>query len=269
MSESSTRGLYRKFNVLRTEARLRELLQELLEAAEDFRIHAVPFRIEDCEKEAALITVRDKVRGLLVRSVVVSREEPQMQNTEGGARIQTGPPMEETEHEAIRDAILTYVPLDRRAAWTNDKLASLAAAHAADSDSMDLITNDHVDQRQALAKALRERDTLKDERAEAMKVLAPNVPESGLVDACRQVKQVAISEAGNSTDLESRLSSLLRDLRAMGEQWQGDHHDSAAFADNDQGQAPPQNVIHARGLAMAFQTCSEELIARLAREQEP
>lgn len=53
---------------------------------------------------------------------------------------------------------------------------------------------------------------LKTERDDAIKVLAPNMPESGLVDACRQIKQVAISEADNATQLEkevTRLSSLL------------------------------------------------------------
>lgn len=42
------------------------------------------------------------------------------------------------------------------------------------------------------------------ERDEALAVLAPNMPGSGLVDACRQVKQVAISEAGNSSDWMTR-----------------------------------------------------------------
>jgi hypothetical protein len=43
------------------------------------------------------------------------------------------------------------------------------------------------------------------EIAEAMTVLAPNMPSSGLVDACKQVKQAAISEANNSTKLEADL----------------------------------------------------------------
>jgi len=46
------------------------------------------------------------------------------------------------------------------------------------------------------------------EIADAMAVLQPNMPESGLVDACKQVKQVAISEADNSNVLESRLAAL-------------------------------------------------------------
>ena len=49
---------------------------------------------------------------------------------------------------------------------------------------------------------------LQQERDEAMQVLAPNMPESGLVDACRQVKQVAISEADNAEHAEAALSAL-------------------------------------------------------------
>lgn len=62
----------------------------------------------------------------------------------------------------------------------------------------------------AVAEALRLRDAqheaevirLNAERDEALEVLAPNMPENGLVDACRQVKQVAISEADNAYRLE-------------------------------------------------------------------
>lgn len=63
--------------------------------------------------------------------------------------------------------------------------------------------------------------TLTQERGEAMKVLAPNMPESGLIDACRQVKQVAVSEAGNSTDwmnraeaAEARCAEVTKDVYA-------------------------------------------------------
>lgn len=47
-------------------------------------------------------------------------------------------------------------------------------------------------------------ERLAHEQQEAMAVLAPNMPESGLVDACRQIKQVAISEADNSTQFMAR-----------------------------------------------------------------
>lgn len=43
---------------------------------------------------------------------------------------------------------------------------------------------------------------------EAMAVLVPNMPESGLVDACKQVKQVAVSEADNSSNLEAQLAAV-------------------------------------------------------------
>lgn len=53
------------------------------------------------------------------------------------------------------------------------------------------------------------------EIARAMQVLAPNVPESGLEDACRQVKQVAISEADNSATLERALARVQASLDAV------------------------------------------------------
>lgn len=59
-----------------------------------------------------------------------------------------------------------------------------------------------------LAQAEAALTTLRAEVAEALKVLDPNVPESGLVDACKQVKQVAISEADNSEVAEAQLAAL-------------------------------------------------------------
>ncbi len=44
------------------------------------------------------------------------------------------------------------------------------------------------------------------EIARAMAVLQPNAPESGLEDACRQVKQVAISAMGNCETLQAALA---------------------------------------------------------------
>ena len=56
------------------------------------------------------------------------------------------------------------------------------------------------------------------ERGEAMLVLNPSMPESGLVDACRQVKQAAISEADNSSVLERKLAEAeAREWRAFEE----------------------------------------------------
>ena len=49
---------------------------------------------------------------------------------------------------------------------------------------------------------------LQAERDAAMSVLAPNMPTSGLSDACRQVKQAAISDRDNCEKLESRLAAL-------------------------------------------------------------
>jgi hypothetical protein len=49
-----------------------------------------------------------------------------------------------------------------------------------------------------------ERDQQAGEIAAAMAVLKPNMPESGLVDACKQVKQAAISAMDNSDVLERK-----------------------------------------------------------------
>jgi hypothetical protein len=57
------------------------------------------------------------------------------------------------------------------------------------------------------------------ERDEAMDVLNPNVRESGLVDACRQVKQVAISEADNAQSAEASLADMVRALRELEAEW--------------------------------------------------
>ncbi len=53
------------------------------------------------------------------------------------------------------------------------------------------------------------------EIATAMKVLAPNVPESGLVDAARQVKQVAICEAENSTMLDRKCQEQAQEIERL------------------------------------------------------
>lgn len=50
-------------------------------------------------------------------------------------------------------------------------------------------------------------DALEAEVKEAMSVLKPNMPENGLVDACRQVMQAKISAIGNCEDLEKLLAA--------------------------------------------------------------
>lgn len=60
-------------------------------------------------------------------------------------------------------------------------------------------------------------DAAKRERDEAMRVLAPNVPESGLVDACRQIKQAAISEADNSSVCEAKITAAQAENTALRE----------------------------------------------------
>lgn len=49
---------------------------------------------------------------------------------------------------------------------------------------------------------------LEAETAEAMLVLDPSMPESGLVDACRQVKQAAVSHAENCETLERKILEM-------------------------------------------------------------
>lgn len=49
----------------------------------------------------------------------------------------------------------------------------------------------------------------------AMRVLNPNVPTSGLVDAARQVKQVAIVEAENSLMLEKKLQQQQQEIERL------------------------------------------------------
>lgn len=73
----------------------------------------------------------------------------------------------------------------------------------------------HLGQRLTAERALTAADereaALREEIATAMTVLKPNMPESGLVDACKQVKQVAISEADNSEKFEAALAEAQRE----------------------------------------------------------
>ena len=55
---------------------------------------------------------------------------------------------------------------------------------------------------------------LEAERERCLDVLAPSVRESGLEDACRQVKQAAISEAQNAEALEAEVLDLRTKLAA-------------------------------------------------------
>lgn len=57
--------------------------------------------------------------------------------------------------------------------------------------------------------------TLTEEREQALDILTPNMRESGLLDACRQVKQVAISEAANSTWCEADSDRLKLEIVAL------------------------------------------------------
>lgn len=75
-------------------------------------------------------------------------------------------------------------------------------------------------ERMARTKAEATVERLTRERNEALKVLAPNMPESGLVDACKQVKQVAISEADNAEQAESALHALQVGGQQIVEQWE-------------------------------------------------
>lgn len=65
-------------------------------------------------------------------------------------------------------------------------------------------------QRRQLAEAQDKIISLLKEQADAMAVLKPNMPESGLVDACKQVKQVAISAMDNCRESERLISDHTR-----------------------------------------------------------
>lgn len=62
--------------------------------------------------------------------------------------------------------------------------------------------------RASVADLTTSRDALQGELDKALKVLAPSMPESGIEDAARQVKQAAISAAGNCDDLEAQVKAL-------------------------------------------------------------
>lgn len=69
---------------------------------------------------------------------------------------------------------------------------------------------------------LRALDAANEQIDAAMKVLDPAMPESGIEDAARQVKQVAITEADNCNILTERLreaEEALRDIRSY-KSWQ-------------------------------------------------
>ena len=51
--------------------------------------------------------------------------------------------------------------------------------------------------------------------AEAIEALQPNMPTSGLVDACRQVKQVAISEADNAEKAEHCIQQQAQAIQTL------------------------------------------------------
>ncbi|MFZ2738046.1 MAG: hypothetical protein WAY02_07390, partial [Burkholderiaceae bacterium] len=66
----------------------------------------------------------------------------------------------------------------------------------------------------AIEDAERRLREMQEQTSEAIKILNPNMPESGLLDACRQVKQVAISEADNSEKLEAEVLALRAQIKA-------------------------------------------------------
>lgn len=68
---------------------------------------------------------------------------------------------------------------------------------------------------EALKAELAENARLVQEREAAMAVLAPSMPSQGLVDAARQVKQVAIAEKANAEALEAKNVLLSTKLTAV------------------------------------------------------
>lgn len=103
--------------------------------------------------------------------------------------------MSDTSEEliVIRDAI--YAGISGLPTELNERICRLVASLC--------------DRTSAALTAAHEREAaLAKERDAAIAVLNPNVPESGLVDACRQVKQVAVSESANSEEACNQLEAL-------------------------------------------------------------
>jgi len=69
------------------------------------------------------------------------------------------------------------------------------------NDHFVTIANDYAKQKQEIERA--------------MKVLNPSMPESGLEDACRQIKQAAISSIDNCEVLEARLATQEATIRQV------------------------------------------------------
>lgn len=103
---------------------------------------------------------------------------------------------EERKHEAAMDARDRLDGVLRHLDATRDEVTRLRAVEATLTARVDELT--------------RERD-------EAVRVLAPSMPSSGLVDACRQVKQVAVSEAHNSDTAMKLLDAATRERDAARE----------------------------------------------------
>jgi hypothetical protein len=102
-------------------------------------------------------------------------------------------PVSQTSQDIINLAIGKFnkrLPRSAQQAWTydNDDTHDYALLR-------DLIA--------ALQQAQATIQRLEQEKDAAMRVLSPNMPESGLVDACKQVKQAAITAIQNCADLKT------------------------------------------------------------------
>lgn len=95
---------------------------------------------------------------------------------------------------------------DREAARTQ-----LAAMTAERDGLLEMYRKVTIEQRSTTIWAQKAEEQL----AEALTVLDPAVPGQGLVDAARQVKQVAISEAANAEELERQLKQANTEIARL------------------------------------------------------
>jgi chromosome segregation ATPase len=99
---------------------------------------------------------------------------------------------------------LTDMAINNQVSWTKRWVEADEACKRAETEVARL-QQQKADWEKAGQVVFAELKAAKQEHSEAMRVLAPNMPESGLVDACRQVKQAAISSADNCEVLEAKL----------------------------------------------------------------
>lgn len=106
------------------------------------------------------------------------------------------------------------------------------------------------------------------EIADAMAVLKPNMPQSGLVDACRQVKQAAISAADNCEKAEAQVATLTARVQALALKLELESADLKRAAETSlQTEASPRHGTQQH--AYAVQALRDASRVRALLTQEP